>query len=88
MCHLFRGAVLGQEVQCLKVLGLSLRDHTVVKVLVLNVVQVMSNMALDLTVVAFSPIALADNIFPHVVLAFLKWNMACLVFLQTFFQGK
>jgi hypothetical protein len=71
-CRLFRGVVLGQEVQCLKVLGLSLRNHTVVKVLVLDVVQVMRNMALDLMAVAFSPIALADHIFPHVVLAFLK----------------
>jgi hypothetical protein len=30
MYPLFRGVVLGQEVQCLKVLGLRLRDHTVV----------------------------------------------------------
>jgi hypothetical protein len=75
-------------VQCLKVLGLSLQDHAVVKVLVPGVVQVMSNMALDLAVMAFSPTALADHVFAHVVLAFLKWDMACLVFLQTFFQGK
>jgi hypothetical protein len=30
MCRLFRGIVLGLEVQCLKVLGLRLRDHVVV----------------------------------------------------------
>jgi hypothetical protein len=46
--------MLGQEVQCLKVLGLRLRDHTVVMVLVPSMVQVMSNMALDLMVVAQS----------------------------------
>ena len=30
MYRLFRGVVLGLEVQCLKVLGLRLRDHAVV----------------------------------------------------------
>jgi hypothetical protein len=85
MFHLFRGAVLGQEVQCLKVLGLRLRDHTVV---VPGVVQVVINMTLDLAAVAFSPIALADHIFSHVVPAFLKLDMACLVFFLTLFQGK
>ena len=69
MCRLFRGAVLGLEVPCLKVLGLRLRDHSMVMP---DVVQVMINMTLDLTVVAFSPIALADHVFPHVVTAFLK----------------
>jgi hypothetical protein len=64
MCHMFRGAVLGQEVQCLKVVGLRLRDHAMV---VPGVVQVMINMTLDLTAVAFSPTALADHVFPHVV---------------------
>jgi hypothetical protein len=88
MCRLFGGAMLGQEVQFLKVLGLRLRDHAVVVVLVPGVVQVLSNMALDLTAVAFSPTALADHVFPHVVIAFLKWDMACLVFFLTFFQGK
>jgi hypothetical protein len=53
-----------------------------------DVVQVMINMTLDLVAVAFSPIALADYVFPHVVAAFLKWDMACLVFLLTLFQGK
>ena len=72
MCRLFRGAVLGLEVPCLKVLGLRLRDHAVVMVVVPDVVQVVINMTLDLTVVAFSPIALADHVFPHVVTAFLK----------------
>jgi hypothetical protein len=85
MCHLFRGAMLGQEVQCLKVLGLRLLDHAVV---VPGVVQVMINMTLDLVAVAFSPTALADHVFPHVVPAFLKWDMACLVFFLTLFRGK
>jgi hypothetical protein len=88
MCRLFRGAMLGQEVQCLKVLGLRLLDHAVVVVVVPGVVQVMINMTLDLAAVAFSPTALADHVFPHVVLAFLKWDMACLVFFLTLFQGK
>ena len=69
MCRPFRGAVLGLEVQCLKVLGLRWRDHTVVMP---RVVQLMINMTLDLTAVAFSPTALADHVFPHVVTAFLK----------------
>ena len=43
MYRLFRGAVLGLEVQCLKVLGLRLRDHVVV---VPDEVQVMVNMTL------------------------------------------
>jgi hypothetical protein len=38
MCLMFRGAMLGQEVQCLKVLGLRLLDHAVVMVVVLGVV--------------------------------------------------
>jgi hypothetical protein len=54
-------------------------------VVVPGVVQVMSNMALDLVVVAFNPIALADHVFPHVVPAFLKWDVACLVFFLTLF---
>ena len=82
MCYLFRGAVLGLEVQCLKMLGLRLRDHAVV---VPGMIQVMINMTLDLVVVAFSPIALADHVFPHVVIAFLKWDMVCLVFFLTLF---
>jgi hypothetical protein len=85
MCRLFRGAMLGQEVKCLKVLGLNLRDHVVV---VPGVVQVVSNMTLDLMAVAFSPTTLADHIFPHVVPAFLKSNVACLVFFLTLVQGK
>ena len=87
MCRLFRGAVLVLEVQCLKVLGLSLRDHVVV---VADVVQVMINMTLNLVAVALllSPTALADHVFPFVVIAFLKWDMACLVFFLTLFQGK
>ena len=40
-----------------------------------GVVQVMINMTLDLAAVAFNPIALADHVFPHVVTAFLKWDM-------------
>jgi len=82
MCHLFRGIVLGLEVQCLKVLGLRLRDHVVV---VLGVVRVMINMTLDLTAVAFSPTTLANHVFPHMVTAFLKWDMVCLVFFLTLF---
>ena len=82
MCRLIKGAVLGLEVQCLKVLGLRLRDHAVV---VPGMVQVVINMTLDLTAVAFSPIALADHIFPHVVFAFLIWDIVCLVFFLTLF---
>jgi hypothetical protein len=85
MCRLFRGAMLGQEVQCLKVLGLRLQDHVVVMP---GVVQVVINITLDLMAVAFSPTALADHVLPHMVPAFLKWDMACLVFFLTLFQGK
>jgi hypothetical protein len=85
MCRLFRGAMLGQEVQCLKVLGLRLLDHAVVMVVMLGVVQVMINMNLDLVAVAFSPTALVDHVFPHVVPTFLKWYMTCLVFFLTLF---
>jgi hypothetical protein len=53
-----------------------------------HVVQVMINMTLDLVAVAFSPTVLADHVFPHVVPAFLKWDMSCLVFFLTLFQGK
>jgi hypothetical protein len=88
MCRLFRSAMLGQEVQCLKVLGLRLLDHAVVVVVVPDVVQVMINMTLDLVAVAFSPTVLANHVFPHVVPAFLKWDMVCLVFFLTLFQGK
>jgi hypothetical protein len=77
--------MLGQEVQCLKVLGLRLLDHAVVMVVVPSVVQIMINMILDLMTVAFSPTALADHVFPHVVPAFLRWDMACLVFFLTLF---
>jgi hypothetical protein len=77
--------MLGQEVQCLKVLGLRLRDHVVVMEVVPGVVQVVINMTLDFTTVAFSPTVLADHVFPHVVPAFLKWDMACLVFFLTLF---
>jgi hypothetical protein len=84
MCRLFRGAVLGLEVQCLKVIGLRLRDHAMVMP---SVVQVMVNMALNPMVVAlvFGPIALVDHVFSHVVFAFLKWDMVCLVFFLTLF---
>jgi hypothetical protein len=33
----------------------------------------------------FSPTALADHVFPHVVLASLKWDIECLVFFLTLF---
>jgi hypothetical protein len=70
MCCLFRSAVLGLEVQCLKVLGLRLRDHAVV---VSGKVQVVVNMTLNLVVaLVFSPTALANHIFPHMVFASLK----------------
>jgi hypothetical protein len=88
MYRLFRGAMLGHEGQCLKVLGLRLRDHAVAAVVVLGVVQVVINITLDLVAVAFSPTVQADHVFPHVVPAFLKWDMACLVFFLTLFQGK
>ena len=65
MYRLFRGTVLGLEVQCLKVLGLRLRGHTVV---VPGEVLVMVNMTMNLVVVALSPIALADHVFPIVVI--------------------
>jgi len=47
MYLLFRGIVLDRGVQCLKVLGLKLRDHAVV---VLDGVQVMVNTTLDFVV--------------------------------------
>jgi hypothetical protein len=59
-------------------------------VVVPGVVQFMVNMTLDPMAVAFvfSPIALADHVFPHMMPAFLKWDMACLVFFLTLFHGK
>jgi len=68
MCRLFRGSVLGLEVQCLKVLGLSLRDYAVVMP---SVVQVVVNMTFNPMVVAlvFSPTALANHVFSLVVTA-------------------
>jgi hypothetical protein len=57
-------------------------------VVVPDVVQVVINMTLDLTAVVFSPTVLADHVFPHVVPAFLKWDMTGLVFFLTLFQGK
>ena len=53
-----------------------------------DVAQVMFNMTLDLATVAFSPTLLADHVFPHVVIASLQWDMACMVFFLTLFQGK
>jgi hypothetical protein len=82
MYPLFRGAVLGQEVQCLKVLGLRLRDHTVV---VPDGVQVIVNTTLSSVVVAFSHTTLVDHVFLLMVIAFLKWDMVCLVFFLTLF---
>jgi hypothetical protein len=84
MCRLFRGVVLGQEVQCLKALGLKLRDHVVVMP---GEDQLVVNMTLHPMVVAlvFSPTALEDHVFPHVEPVFLKWDMACLVFFLTLF---
>jgi hypothetical protein len=69
MCRLFRGAMLGQEVKCLKVLGLTLLDHAVVVVVVPGVVQVMINMTLDLVAVVLAFTPLADHVF-LVVIAF------------------
>jgi hypothetical protein len=77
--------MLGLEGQCLKVLGLRLRDHMVV---VPGVVQVVINMTLNLMAMAFSPTALADHVFSHVVPAFHKWDMACLVFFLILFWVK
>ena len=84
MYLLFRGTVLDREVQCLKVLGLRLWDHAVV---VPDGVQVVANTTLD-SVVVFHLTALADHIFPLVVIAFLKWDLICLVFFLIFFQDK
>jgi hypothetical protein len=47
MCCLFRGVVLGLEVQCLKVLGLRLRDHMVIMVVGPGEVQVVVNTTLN-----------------------------------------
>jgi hypothetical protein len=60
MCRLFRGIVLGLEVQCLKVLGLKLRDHVVV---VPSGVQVMIEMILDPHGGGFGFYPLADHVF-------------------------
>ena len=54
MYCLFRGTMLGLEVQCLKVLGLRLRGHAMV---VPSEVLVMVNMTMNLAAVALSPIA-------------------------------
>jgi hypothetical protein len=85
MCHLFRGIMLGLEEQSLKVLGLRFQDHAVV---VPGMVQVVINMTLDLMAVPFRPTVLADHVFHHMVPAFLKWDMTCLVFFLTLFYGK
>jgi hypothetical protein len=87
MCHLFKGAVLDQEVQCLKMLGLMLRDHVVI---VPDMVQVVVNMTLNPMAMAlvFRPTALVDHVFPHVVPAFLKWHMTYLVFFSNIFPGQ
>ena len=85
MYNLFRGTVLGLEVQCLKVLGLKLRDHVVV---VPDGVLVVIDMTLNLMAVLFILAALADHVCPLVVIASLKWDMACLVFFLTLFSGK
>ena len=61
MCCLFRGAVLGLEVQCLKELGLRLRDHTVV---VPGRVQVMIEMIMDS--VRFACLAVISEQWPKV----------------------
>ena len=53
-----------------------------------GVVQVVINMIWDLAAMVFSPTALADRVFPHMVFAFLKWDTVCLVFFLTLFQGK
>ena len=84
MYLLFRGTVLDRRVQCLKVLGLRLWDHAVV---VPDGVQVVANTTLD-SVVVFHLTALADHVFPLVVIAFLKWDLICLVFFLIFFQDK
>ena len=56
-------------------------------VVVPGVVQVVVNMTLDPMAVTlvFSPTAPVDHVFPHVVPAFLEWDMACLVFFLTLF---
>jgi len=56
-------------------------------VVVPGVIQIMVNMTLDLVAVAlvFSPTALVDHVFPHVVFAFLIWDIVCLVFFLTLF---
>jgi hypothetical protein len=59
-----------------------------VMVVVPDMVQIVINMTLDLMTVAFSPTVQLDHVFPHVVPAFLKWDMACLVFFLTLFHGK
>ena len=51
-------------------------------------VQVVVNMTMDPMAVAFSPTALADHVFPLMVITFLKWDVVCLVFFLTLFQGK
>jgi hypothetical protein len=50
-------------------------------------VQALVNMTLNPVAVAlvFSPTTLADHVFPHVVITFLKWDMVCLVFFLTLF---
>lgn len=80
---LFRGELLGQEVQCLKVLVLRLQDHTMV---VLN--RVLGNMTMDLVGVFLSPIGLVDHVFPFVMITILKWDLGCLVFFLTLFLSK
>jgi hypothetical protein len=60
MCRLFRGAVLGLEVQCLKALGLRLRDHALAFTPLVD--------HIFLVMIAFPP---ADHILPFVVIALL-----------------
>lgn len=62
MLHLFRGVLLDQEVQCLKVLGLV--------VVMPSGIQVMVNMTTDLVAVALHLTFLGDHVFPIVVITF------------------
>ena len=48
-------------------------------------VLVVFNMTLNLVAVIFGLIASADHVFPHVMIASPKWDMACLVFSLTLF---
>ena len=53
-----------------------------------GVVQVVTSTALSLVAMALRLTALADHVFPHVVIALLKWDVACIMLFLLTLLGK